>query len=327
MVIRLFTIFLMLVPNLWAGSVYSPQKSTPYYQSNDFLEEKAKSKEISVDEDYDTRRRGRRRMVRNRQRETSSPLKIKNGNVFKVGSITNYKVLRDDKIVEVRNPRTGKRVITVMKASALPAEDLNRLDLEYTLMELDKIKINVRKHDDDGKEVTVDWKGNVRYPLIGEVSVRGKTISEVETIVEEKFKKYIHEPEVSAEIVKKSPLARILVVGSGFRVYQGHEKILDILGSGYTPKVENIYDKVCVIRKYPDGSYKCIVVDMEQMFKTFDFTQNIPLRAGDIIQVKKFPPLFGYRFKFWWQQILSWLNEVDEMLNAVKSIQEFEFAE
>jgi hypothetical protein len=327
MVIRLFTLILPVIICVWSDSLFALQQRSGFYQTNDYLEIKARQKQKSVDEDFDTRRRGRRRMVRDQQNQRSNPVRINDGNTFKVGRITNYKVLRDDKIVEVRNPKTGKRVITVMKASALPANEQNRPNLEYTLMELDKVMINVRKHDDKGKEVTVNFNGVIKYPLIGEVQVRGKTISEVEEAVKQKFKKYIHEPEVSAKVVTKSPRSTILVVGSGFREFQGHERILDILGADYEPSVKNIYDKVCVIRKYPDNSYKCIVIDMEHMFKYYDFSQNIPLKAGDIIRVKKIPPLFGYRFKFWWQQILSWLNEVDEMLNAIKSIQEFEFAD
>lgn len=325
MAARLILAIICVQFGLYAQSSYAPLTKTPYDQSNDFLESKARKQLRSVNqEDFDDAGRGRRKLRRHKNKEQEKPVKIKEGNLFEVGSIKNYKVLRDDQIIEIRNPRTGKKIFTVIKASALPSEDLNRYDLEYTTMELDKLSIAVEKHNEDGKDVTIGWDGNFKYPLIGEVYAKGKTLPEIEEIVSEKFKKYIHIPNVRVDIVKKSPLARILVIGKGFREFQGHEKILDILGSSYEPAVENIYDKVCVIRKYPDGAYKCIIVDMEYMFKNYDFSQNIPLRAGDIIRVKKIPPLFGYRFKFWWNQILSWMNEVDEMFNAAKSIHQFE---
>ena len=60
------------------------------------------------------------------------------------------------------------------------------------------------------------------------------------------------------------------------------------------------------------------------MFKRYDFKQNIPLKAGDIIHVKKMPPLFGNRFKYWWQQILGWMGEIDEATNALRSIYNWE---
>ena len=85
------------------------------------------------------------------------------------------------------------------------------------------------------------------------------------------------------------------------------------------PKDNNIMTSV-----KNDDSFLCIVVDMEHMFTKYDFKQNIPLKAGDIILIKRMPPLFGRRFKFWWQQILSWLNEVDQFLNAVRSVHDWE---
>jgi polysaccharide export outer membrane protein len=187
-------------------------------------------------------------------------------------------------------------------------------------MELDELSIMVDKHDEQPKEVKVDWEGRIRYPLIGDVQVGGLTLEQVKSKVRDQFRDYVRDPSVEIRVVKKSPLARILVIGKGFQEYQGHEKVLDVLGADYETTWENVYDKVCVIRKKEDGSFYCILVDMEYMFKRYDFRQNIPLKAGDVILVKKMPPLFGYRFKYWWQQTLSWMNEVDEALNALKSI-------
>jgi protein involved in polysaccharide export with SLBB domain len=171
--------------------------------------------------------------------------------------------------------------------------------------------------------VKVDWKGNIRYPLIGDVYVKGLTLQEVEDELVTKFKEYVVSPDIQVQVAQKSPLARILVVGQGFKEYEGHEKVLDVLGADYETTWENVYDRFCVIRKKNDGSFLCIVVDMEYMFKKFDFRQNIPLKAGDIILIKKMPGIFGHRFKFWWHQILDWMNEVDEALNAVKSIHDW----
>ena len=312
--------------SLWGESIHSPQTRDPYDKSNDFLEKKVKEQDVAKP-DYkdltDRRERGRRRQVRE-SAEVEEGFNVSSGQDFEIDKVTNYKVLRDDNVVEIRNPKTGKRVITVMRATALPEEDLNRVDLEYSLMELDRLSIEVERHDEKPRSVRVGLNGTITYPLIGEIEVRGKPVSEVERIIQEKFTKFIHAPVVHVDVTEKSPRAKILVVGSGFREFQGHEKVLDILGADYKPSVDNIYDKVCVIRKYPDETFRCILIDMEYMFKYFDFEQNIPLKAGDIIQVRKMPPLFGYRFKFWWQQVLSWVNEIDEMASAVKSVYNFD---
>jgi polysaccharide export outer membrane protein len=297
------------VATLWASG----------FRDSDFLEVKSREsrRQVVVDEP-DSRRSRRQRRIETERKDT--PIKMKDGGVFDVGKVTNYKVLRDDQVIELRNPRSGRLEITVVKAEALPEEDLNRYDLEYSVMELDELSIQVDKHDEKPKEVKVDWEGNIRYPLIGEVQVGGLTLEQIKVKLMDEFRDYVKDPSIEVKVVKKSPLARVLVIGKGFQEFQGHEKVLDILGADYETTWENVYDKVCVIRKKEDGSLLCIYVDMEHMFKRYDFRQNIPLKAGDVILVKKMPPLFGYRFKFWWQQVLGWMNEVDEALNALKSI-------
>ena len=268
-------------------------------------------------------RRNRRRFITDNDDRRS--IKYKEGaGQFDVDRVTNFKVLRDDKVVELRNPRSGKLEIKIVKASALPDNMQNRYDLEYTLMELDQLEVLVDKHDDRAHVVRLGWDGKFNYPLIGQIHARGMTVPEVELEIERRFKEYLKIPNATVRVTKKSPLARILVIGSGFKEFEGYEKILDILGSDYQPTWQNVYDRVCVIRKTVDDSFLCIVVDMEHMFTKYDFKQNIPLKAGDIILIKRMPPLFGRRFKFWWQQILSWLNEVDQFLNAVRSVHDWE---
>ena len=294
------------------------------YRDTDFLEVKSsKSSEVhdKVDPNSD-RYEGRRERRQSKVEETeaSNPIRMKDGGVFDVGQVTNYKVLRDDQVVELRNPRSGRLEITIIKAAALPEEDLNRYDLEYRVLELDELTIAVDKQDDKDRTAKVDWNGNIRYPLIGEVYVKGLTTGEIKQKISDLFRAYVRDPDVKVSVTTKSPLSRILVVGKGFREYQGHEKILDILGADYETTYQNVYDRFCVIRKKNDGSMMCIVVDLETMFKKFDFRENIPIRAGDIVLIKKMPPLFGNRFKFWWHAVLGWMNETDEGLNAVKSI-------
>jgi polysaccharide biosynthesis/export protein len=297
-------------------------------ENTDFLEVKASEERdtgslTSADFKRDSERRGRRHK-RSVEGERTSPIRMRDGSVFDVGKVTNYKVLRDDQVVELRNPRSGRLEITIVKASALPEEALNRYDLEYTVIELDELSVTVDKHDEKPRKVKVDWDGNFHYPLIGKIQAKGLTLTQIERKIAKAMREYVRDPQVNISVTKKSPLARILLVGSGFRDYQGHEKILDLMGSGYQTTPENVYDKVCVLRKKRDGSMMCIVVDMEYMFKRYDFSQNIPLKAGDIIHIKRMPPLFGNRFKYWWQQILGWMNEVDEATNALRSIYNWE---
>lgn len=292
----------------------------------DYLEIK-QGEARELDEDYVetfSRREGRRfqRVVENR---TATPLKQRTGNVFDVEKIKNYKVLRDDQVVELRNPRSGKVEITILKAAALPEDELYRHDLEYHIVELDQLAIEVEKHDEKPRTVKVDWDGNFRYPLIGEVKARGSTLAEIELQMEKMFLEYIKEPEVSVSIAEKSPLASIRVIGKAQpEIYTGAQRALDVVGERFKELTEeNVYDKICVIRKKDDGTLLCIVIDVAHMFESYDFRQNIPLKAGDIVFVKTMPRIFGNRFHFWWEQLMDWFKEVDFLLGDIKTVHEW----
>ena len=60
---------------------------------------------------------------------------------------------------------------------------------------------------------------------------KGLTIPQVELEMERRFKEYVKIPVVTVKLTKKSPLARVLVIGSGFKEYEGHEKVLDFIGA------------------------------------------------------------------------------------------------
>ena len=89
-------------------------------------------------------RRNRRSFSPSLQKDSGSVKYSKEAGVFDVDKITKFKVLRDDQVVELRNPRSGKLEIKVVKAKALPEEMKNRYDLEYTLLELDELKCSSR---------------------------------------------------------------------------------------------------------------------------------------------------------------------------------------
>jgi polysaccharide export outer membrane protein len=301
------------------------------FRDTDFLEVKSGSQVIDRPSSEPVSRRDRRQ--RRLENDTNDqPVRLKDGGVFDVGKVANHKVLRDDEVVELRNPRTGRLEVTIINASALPEDDLNRHDLEYEVMALDELSITVAKHDDKPKQVTVDWDGQIRYPLIGDVQVAGLTLEEIKDLIRDKFRDYVRDPSVDVDLFKRSKLARILIIGKGYREYSGHEKILDVLegdgevaGASYKTTIENVYTKVLVIRKKEDGSFYCIVIDMEHMFTNYDFRQNIPMKAGDIVVLKKLPPLLGYRFRFWWNEVKDIMDLTTRFNRDVLDIRDFKW--
>jgi len=303
----------------------SPLDAERLRETGDFLEVKSsESKEAGsltpADFKRDAEHRGRRDK-RSVEAEPDEPIRMRDGSVFDVGKISNYKVLRDDQVVELRNPRSGKLEISIVKASALPS-DFHNYDTEYRIVELDKLAISIEKHDEKPKEVKVDWEGNFHYPLLGKVEAKGLTLVEVEALVAKKMRDYVNDPEVTVSMVQKSDRSRILLFNTRagaiqFADYSG-QKILDLVP--YDADYQKLYDKVCVLRKQKDGSMMCIVVDMEYMFKSFDLRQNIPLSPGDIVVVKKMPPLMGKHISFWLFQVYDWLDQLLKPLNNLDGI-------
>ena len=42
----------------------------------------------------------------------------------------------------------------------------------------------------------------------------------------------------------------------------------------------------------------CIVVNLEHIFTKYDLSQNIPIKAGDIVLLKKYPLCLGVSLNF-----------------------------
>jgi polysaccharide export outer membrane protein len=60
----------------------------------------------------------------------------------------------------------------------------------------DEINISVWRHDDLNRSVNIDPQGNIFFPLVGEISAAGMTLSELRDTITLKLSKYIVDPVV-----------------------------------------------------------------------------------------------------------------------------------
>lgn len=80
------------------------------------------------------------------------------------------------------------------------------LETMYTLGSGDRIKITVFGEDDLSGEFSVDGSGNISFPLIGEISVRGLSLRDLEQLlVLELAKGYLIDPKVMLEVLNYRP--------------------------------------------------------------------------------------------------------------------------
>jgi len=76
----------------------------------------------------------------------------------------------------------------------------------------DLLYIYVWKEPDLTQELVVAPDGNITFPLLEEIRVKGRTVTEVKNYMTEQLKKYITAPEVTVT-VRESRSRRIYVIG------------------------------------------------------------------------------------------------------------------
>ncbi len=82
----------------------------------------------------------------------------------------------------------------------------------YQIGPSDVLRIFIWKETELTQDLTVMPDGRITFPLIGEIDVAGKTVTQLKTIVSEKLKKYVTAPEVTV-IVRESNSQQIYTIG------------------------------------------------------------------------------------------------------------------
>ena len=80
------------------------------------------------------------------------------------------------------------------------------LEAQYTLGSGDRIKITVYGEEELSGEFQVDGSGNISYPLVGEVQVKGLSLPQLEQrLVESLQDGYLVNPKISLEVLNYRP--------------------------------------------------------------------------------------------------------------------------
>lgn len=145
----------------------------------------------------------------------------------------------------------------------------------YKLGPGDKVRVTVFNEKDLSGDFDVSDQGFVALPLIGQVKVAGRTISEVEAIVTQKYgKDYLVDPHVTVEVLNYRPffiLGEVQKPGS-YPYVSGMTVINAVaLAGGYTPRANK--DRI-VIKHGNDPNAT------EQRAQ-----EDSPVLPGDIIRV------------------------------------------
>jgi polysaccharide export outer membrane protein len=197
----------------------------------------------------------------------------------------------------------------------LPQEDFNSnrpsntptsgAGKEYRIGSDDLIEVSVFEVPELGGTSRVTASGAISLPLIGSVDVAGRTPQEVERLIEEALReKYINDPHVTAS-VREYASQPVSVIGAVKypSIYQikGEKTLLEMIAMAQGLDPTTAGKTIQVLRKKPalaDDTNQSgqpadtITIDTEDLFDNGKTELNIPIQAGDVINVVRAGSIF-----------------------------------
>ena len=161
-------------------------------------------------------------------------------------------------------------------------------DNDYIMCPGDQVQVVVYRHTDISSPLNstpyiVRPDGKVTFPLIGDIDVTGKTVTEFTRQLEASLAEYLVRPQVSVNILKLGT-TRVYVLGEvkkpGLYELEKSHRVLDALGKaeGFTEKAAK--KKIFLIRK---GAEEPVLVNINNFLKKSDQSQNYVLNEGDCL--------------------------------------------
>ncbi len=162
---------------------------------------------------------------------------------------------------------------------------------EFTVGEGDVLDINVYENEDLTTTVRVSSSSTIRIPLLGEISVKGLTVSQIAAKIEELFADgYLVNPQVDVFISEhRSKKAIILgqIKNPGQYELRGKITFLEFISKagGLTEDAGS----TAIIKRTSgtDSGKNKIVVDLEKLIKKGETSLNLLIRDNDSIYISK----------------------------------------
>lgn len=165
---------------------------------------------------------------------------------------------------------------------------------EYYMRPGDELNIVVTQQQDLGNSSSnqspfvVRPDGNVSFPLVGEIHAEGMTVSQFTDVLQQGLARYIVDPDVSVNISKLGRV-RVYVFGEvrkpgAVELEKGHT-VIDAIGAAQGFTRDTAKKKIFLIHQ--DQPKSLIPINLNNMLKTGDMSQNVTLREGDILYLTK----------------------------------------
>ncbi len=160
----------------------------------------------------------------------------------------------------------------------------------YRLGAGDVLGIFVDKHPDDSvPRAVISPVGQIYYPLMGNITVVGKTLPQLQEFFTTSISEFIKEPRVTVSLLEANS-AKIGVLGDvknpGVVVLSKPMRVLDALAAvgGITDTGNS--SKVSVLRQFEDGRTQVVTVNVKKILQgRAGPEENLAIRAGDMVVV------------------------------------------
>jgi polysaccharide export outer membrane protein len=190
--------------------------------------------------------------------------------------------------------KIGKIVLIILFVSLVGiAPALAQVDeafiKEYKIGAKDVLEITVVELPELNQTVRVSEDGSITLPLIGRVAIDGLTKEEVEKRLAALLleQNYVKNARVTV-FIKEYQSKRVALIGAvtkpGMYELVGRMTLLQLISqaAGLT---ENASSSMFVLREGKDGNQARIVIDLDDLINNGNQTLNIPLQAGDIVNI------------------------------------------
>jgi polysaccharide biosynthesis/export protein len=180
-------------------------------------------------------------------------------------------------------------LITLVHISIVRAQVDDAFIKEYKVGAKDLLEITIVELPELNQTVRVSEDGSITLPLIGKVAIDGLTKEEVEKklaalLLEQNFVKNAR----VTVFIKEYQSKRVALIGAvnkpGMYELVGRMTLLQLISqaAGLT---EQASSELFVLREGKDGSQARIVIDLDELINAGNQSLDIPLQAGDIVNV------------------------------------------
>ena len=156
------------------------------------------------------------------------------------------------------------------------------------LLEVSLFDVEEREGEPQRIPTRVSQNGIISLPLIGQVEVSGRSALEIEDLLRERYRTFIHDPQITV-FVKEYRSYRVSVVGyvekPGLYEISGEKTLLEVLGlaGGLSDEAGTT---VQLTRRTEEG-LRTYYIDLDNVLREGDMRFNMPLSSGDVLSVPK----------------------------------------